>query len=156
MIRRLLAIALITSPLAAASAQSDEGPPRWAANLQRKQHVIMNGLPSAYGALADPTRDTAAKLQRGAAVFTRNCASCHGWSGQGTGPEAFALVPAPADLEWLRATSKTRGGRYMYWSIAEGGQAFESDMPAYKQTLSKRDIWAVIAYIRAGLPQRTP
>jgi mono/diheme cytochrome c family protein len=29
-------------------------------------------------------------------------------------------------------------------------------MPAFKRSLPKRDIWAVIAYIRAGLPRKTP
>jgi len=29
-------------------------------------------------------------------------------------------------------------------------------MPAFKGRLAKRDIWAVVAYIRAGLPRRSP
>ncbi len=41
----------------------------------------------------------------------------------------------------------------MYWTIAEGGRQFDSDMPAFKDRLSKQDIWAVIAYVRAGLPR---
>jgi mono/diheme cytochrome c family protein len=44
----------------------------------------------------------------------------------------------------------------MYWSIAEGGSQFESDMPAFKDSLSKDDMWSVIAYIRAGFPHRSP
>jgi mono/diheme cytochrome c family protein len=40
--------------------------------------------------------------------------------------------------------------------VAEGGQAFESEMPAFKDKLNKKDIWAVIAYVRAGLPRRSP
>jgi mono/diheme cytochrome c family protein len=156
MIRVALALALLGLPLAAAAAQSDEGPPRWAANIARKQHVIMNGIPRPYSAMRDSLPVTRAKLARGQAVFDRHCSSCHGWTGQGGGPEAFALVPAPADLEWLRATPKPRAEPYMYWSIAEGGREFESDMPAFKRALSKKDIWSVIAYIRAGLPRRSP
>ena len=45
MLRYLLAAAIITVPIAAAFAQSDEGPPRWAANIVRKQQVIMHGIP---------------------------------------------------------------------------------------------------------------
>ena len=101
MIRFALALTIIGLPVAAALAQSDDDPPRWMANIARKQHVVMYGIPSPYGAMRDPTPDTAAKLRRGRTVFDRQCASCHGWSGQGTGPEAFALVPAPADLAWL-------------------------------------------------------
>ena len=153
---QVLAVVIAVIPLAAAAAQSDEGPPRWAANLARKQQVIMHGLPAAYSRLRDPSTDGSAKLRRGSAVFNQHCAACHGWNGQGTGPEAFALVPAPADLEWLANTPKARAAPYMYWTIAEGGRQLESDMPAFKATLSKSDIWAVIAYVRAGLPRKTP
>lgn len=151
-----LALALVGVPLAAAAAQSDEGPPRWAANIVRKQHVIMIAVPRPYSAMRDPLPETNAKLARGRALFDRHCSSCHGWTGQGGGPDAFALVPAPADLEWLRAKPKSRAEPYMYWSIAEGGREFESEMPAFKRTLSRKDIWSVIAYVRAGLPHRSP
>lgn len=113
----------------------------------------MHGVPQPYSAL-DPTRDTAAKLARGRAVFNRECAACHGSTGQGTGPDAFAQVPAPADLEWLARTPKARAQPYMYWTIAEGGEQFESGMPAFKSKLPRTDIWAVVAYIRAGMPGR--
>jgi mono/diheme cytochrome c family protein len=156
MIRIALALALVGAPLAAAAGQSDEGPPRWAANIVRKQQVIMNGVPRPYSAIRDPLPATSAKLARGRALFDRHCSSCHGWTGQGGGPEAFALVPAPADLEWLARTPKARSEPYMYWTIAEGGRSFESDMPAFKRSLSRNDIWSVIAYIRAGLPRRAP
>ena len=41
----------------------------------------------------------------------------------------------------------------MYWTVAEGGAQFGSAMPAFKGTLSKDDIWAVVAYVQARLPQ---
>lgn len=156
MIRAALAIAIIGLPLAAAVAQSDFGPPRWMANIARKQQVVMHGVPSPYAELRDPSLDTAAKLRRGRTVFDRECAACHGWSGQGNGPDAFGLVPAPADLEWLARTPKRRAEPYIYWSIAEGGQSFGSEMPAYKRTLPKKDIWAVTAWLRAGMPHKSP
>ena len=116
----------------------------------------MHGLPKSYSSLRDPMRDTSSKFRRGAYVFEQHCSSCHGWNGQGGGPEAFALVPAPADLEWLRATPKAKADPYMYWVIAEGGRDFESEMPAFKGRLPRNDIWSVVAYIRAGLPRATP
>lgn len=156
MIRYALALIIVALPVAAVVAQSDEDPPRWMANIARKQHVIMYGIPSPYAAMRDPTPDTPAKLRRGRAVFDRQCASCHGWSGQGTGPEAFALVPAPADLAWLGRKPKSRSQAYIYWSIAEGGRRFDSEMPAFKRTLPRSDIWAVTAYVRAGMPNASP
>jgi hypothetical protein len=47
MIRVALAIAVVGLPLAAVAAQSDQGPPRWMANIARKQQVIMYGTPRA-------------------------------------------------------------------------------------------------------------
>lgn len=141
---------------ALAAFQSDMDQPRWMANMARHQKVVMYGVPAPYNAVRDPYLDTQAKLRRGAAVFDKNCASCHGWSGNGTGSEGMFLVPVPADLEWLARTPKTRSDPYIYWSIAEGGHAFNSEMPAYKRTLSKRDIWAVTAFVRSGMSQASP
>lgn len=154
--RIALLVAAVGLPLAAFAAPADQGQPRWMANFARKQQVIMNGVPRPYATARDPWRETADKVRRGRQVFDQNCASCHGWSGQGTGPDAFALVPAPADLEWLAGTPKNKADPYIYWSIAEGGRAFDSEMPAYKRTLAQRDIWSVTAYLRAGMPGRSP
>lgn len=156
MIRYLTAAVVTALPLAVAVAQSDMDRPRWMANMARHQKVVMYGVPAPYGAMRDPSPDTPAKLKRGAAVFDQHCASCHGWGGEGTGPEGYFLVPAPADLEWLAHTPKNRADPYIYWSIAEGGRSFNSEMPAFKKSLSKRDIWSVSAYLRAGVPNASP
>jgi mono/diheme cytochrome c family protein len=39
---------------------------------------------------------------------------------------------------------------YLLWAISDGGKQFESEMPAFKDRLSRDDIWRVIAYMRAG------
>ena len=156
MIRYAMAAAIVAFPLAVAAAPLDQGPPRWAANIVRKQQIIMHGVPRPYTALRDPSPDSRAKVERGRAIFDRHCAACHGWTGQGTGPDAFAQIPAPADLEWLARTPKGRSDPYIYWAVAEGGRDFDSEMPAFKRTLSKNDIWSVVAYIRTGLPRRSP
>jgi mono/diheme cytochrome c family protein len=41
---------------------------------------------------------TPALLERGKAVFARNCASCHGIGGRGDGPASATLVPRPRDF----------------------------------------------------------
>ena len=73
-----------------------------------------------------------------------------------TFPEGFFLAPAPADLAWLAGAPKDKADPYIYWSIAEGGQAFASEMPAFKQTLSRQEIWALATYLRAGMPYASP
>lgn len=156
MTRHMTAAIIAVSSFATAAAQSDMDRPRWMANMARHQKVVMYGVPAPYNNVRDPLPDTNAKLRRGAAVFDQHCASCHGWSGQGTGPEGFFLVPAPADLEWLAHTPKNKAVPYIYWSIAEGGKPFDSEMPSFKRTLSQRDIWSVSAYLRAGMPHASP
>jgi mono/diheme cytochrome c family protein len=156
MTRYLTAAIVVALPMAVAAAQSDMDRPRWMANMARHQKVVMYGVPAPYGAARDPLPDTPAKLRRGAAVFDQHCASCHGWSGQGGGPEGYYLVPAPADLEWLAGAPRNRADPYIDWSIAEGGKAFDSEMPRFKRTLSSRDIWSVSAYLRAGMPHASP
>lgn len=154
MIRYLLAAAVV------AAVPSLEPPEdslsRWKANIARHQLVVMYGVPAPYDAVRDPTPDAEQKLRRGAAIFDRQCSSCHGWSGRGTGPEGFFLVPAPADLAWLAQKPKDKADPYIYWSVAEGGQAFESEMPSFKHSLSQSDIWSVTAYLRAGMPYANP
>ena len=158
MSRFLVFAALIAIPVAAALAQPEEEDSlsRWKANTARHQHVLMQGVPAPYDKMRDPTPENEAKLRRGTMLFERHCSACHGWSGRGTGPEGSFLVPAPADLQWLAHAPKERAGPYIYWSIAEGGKQFDSEMPGYKQSMSQEDIWALAAYLRAGMPYASP
>jgi hypothetical protein len=157
MTRLLIMAAFLMLPSAPASiGQPEENLSRWKANMSRHQQVLMHGVPSPYDMMRDPTPDNAAKMRVGAALFARHCSSCHGWSGRGGGTEGFFLVPAPADLEWLAQSPKDRSEPYIYWSIAEGGAAFDSEMPAFKQSLSREDIWSLAAYLRGGMPYATP
>lgn len=153
MIRYLIAAAIIAVP---SDLPPEDSLSRWKANMARHQQVVMYGVPQPYNAARDPAPDNQEKLRRGAAIFDRQCSSCHGWSGHGTGPEGFFLVPAPADLAWLSQTPKDKAEPYIYWTVAEGGRAFESEMPAFKQSLSPEDIWSVTAYLRAGMPYASP
>lgn len=89
-------------------------------------------------------------------LFDQHCSACHGWSGHGSGPAAFALVPAPADLAWLSGPPKMKAKAYMYWATAEGGSEFQSDMPAYKSVLAPNDVWAIISYVSEGMPRASP
>ena len=41
---------------------------------------------------------------------------------------------------------------YLMWSISDGGKEFKTDMPAFKDALSKDEIWKIVAYMRSGFP----
>ena len=158
----LLAAAALLLPVGGdAMGQPGPGSPRWGktgpgtmANLARHQRVMLYGIPAPYRSLIDPLPKSPATIGRGATVFQRNCAACHGLSGRGEGALG-PIWPPPANLAWLAHTPTSRSDPYMYWTIAEGGPPVGSDMPAFKRTLSRADIWSVIAYIREGLVPRS-
>lgn len=120
-----------------------------------RHHIAMSGgVPAPYTNLANPLPQTPATIQRGEAVYAANCASCHGATGAGDGAAARSLTPPPANLAWLSNMPLSRWDPFMYWTIAEGGKPLGSGMPSFKDSLSKSDIWAVIAYIQAHLPAK--
>lgn len=125
-----------------------------AGDWTRQGYVTTSGVPAPYNTFRSPLHREQAVLSRGAAVYAEHCASCHGESGHGDGPASANFAPHPADLAWISAMPMGRWDAFMYWTIAEGGGRFGTVMPAFKTNLAKNDIWSVIAYIQAQLPQR--
>jgi len=122
----------------------------------RHHQAMMGGAPTPYATVRNPAPITFATLARGASVYGQNCAACHGSSGHGEGEAGKGLSPPPANLAWVSQMPMSRWDAYMYWTIAEGGQAFGTAMPSFKDTLPKSDIWAVIGYVQRGLkPAKT-
>ena len=83
-------------------------------------------------------------------MFSSNCSSCHGAQGQGV-PGAFPpLANNPTvtgDPE--KVIGIVLGG--LHGSITVNGQTYNGMMPAWKGTLSNKDIANVITYIRGSL-----
>ena len=120
-------------------------------SMVRHHQAMMYGIPEPYRSAHNPLSVSAETLRRGAQVYSQNCAACHGARGYGDGPAAQQLSPRPADLAWL-SRSHMVGDPYIYWTVSEGGQPVGSAMPAFKGVLSQRDTWAVVTYVRDGLP----
>ncbi len=91
------------------------------------------------------------QLARGAAVFNRRCAGCHGITGDGNGEAAPFLVPKPRDY---------RLGIYKFTSTPYGAKPHRSDlirvirkgakgtsMPAFPW-LADEDVQAVVDYVK--------
>ena len=123
-----------------------------AGSMARNRAAMMGGVPPAYAGLRNPLLQTRETVEHGAKVYEANCASCHGVTGQGDGPAGRALSPPPANLAWLSRMPMSRWDPFMYWTVAEGGVPVGTAMPSFKNSLSKDDTWAVIAYIQAHLP----
>ncbi|MDT8304533.1 MAG: cytochrome c [Anaerolineae bacterium] len=107
---------------------------------------------------APPTPD-AALVSLGEEVYTRACASCHGDNLEG---EADWKEPNPDNS--LRAPPHDATGhtwhhsdRVLREAILQGGErlgAFgTSNMPAFAETLSEREVDAVLAYIKSTWPE---
>lgn len=69
----------------------------------------------------------------------------------GDGEAAKALNPSPALLAYMIQMPMSVD-EYMLWTISDGGAAFGTDMPAFKDVLSKDEIWKIVTYMRAGFP----
>ena len=83
-------------------------------------------------------------LERGKAVYTRLCLSCHGSQGYGDGPEAGSLVIAPANFHRIRSFLKS--DEELLRTI-EHGVVF-SPMHSWRGQLSDEEIQDVLAYVR--------
>jgi len=122
-----------------ASAVQARRPPREVRLIQAR----FNGALGAAGALDLPTAplDTA----RGHALYTANCASCHGDRGMGDGPGSKGLsieVPAIGSSSALPDLSPTLA----YNVVSVGIRA--TPMPSFA-TLSPQDRWNVVNYVYA-------
>ncbi len=86
----------------------------------------------------------------GAKVFGTNCSSCHGAQGQGL-PGAFPpLANNPVVTgEPNKVIGIVLGG--LHAAITVNGQTYSGQMPAWKGTLSNKDLADVITYVRGSL-----
>jgi mono/diheme cytochrome c family protein len=90
-------------------------------------------------------------IAEGRALYRANCMACHGADGLGDGDAGKSLSPSPAVLAYM-ITRPIAVDRYLLWSISDGGKQFESKMPAFKNKLTRKEIWEIVAYMRAGFP----
>ena len=122
---------------------------RW--RKERHQVYIDQGVPEAYRDAANPLSRIPSVLESGHELYAKHCASCHDAGGQGGGEAGLSLFPPPALLVHL-IRLPSRVDEYLIWSIAEGGELFGSDMPAFKDTLGRDEIWQIVTYMRTGFP----
>ena len=117
----------------------------------RHWHYMLRGVPDAYADARSSAPRTLDTLRKGGALYARHCARCHGASGYGVQDDRQSLLPSPALLAFL-IQKPIAVDEYLLWSISEGGAAFDSPMPAFRDVLSREEIWQIVAYMRAGFP----
>ena len=108
--------------------------------VARIAHSLAADLLKAYPVPLAPSK--APDLARGASLFAQNCASCHGMTGDGHGPDAVKLSTPPiAFSEIVRARQRSPFALYQVIDQGIDGTAMQSFA-----TLPSDDRWALAFY----------
>jgi mono/diheme cytochrome c family protein len=141
--KKALLFVFIIIFLTACGAQGNQpGPGMGRDGMMMRHHAE---VPAEYAGLKNPVPADEESLERGAALYTTNCASCHGDGGMGDGPAGSALDPAPAAVAH---TSQMTADDYLFWRLSEGGTPFGTSMPAWK-VFDEQARWDMVNYMRA-------
>ena len=128
----MVCVGLLASLATPASAQRKGGDPKLAA---RKNPVPAN----------------TASITAGRALYGKQCRHCHGLKGLGDGPLA-PKNPKPANLiddKWDHGSSDGE----IFAVIWNGAPAKDSEMKPMKGTLTEKDVWSIVNYLRSIGPK---
>ena len=107
-----------------------------------------------YWLSGNPLPVTEQNLNRGKEVFLQRCVGCHGIAGDGKGPGASFMSPAPADF--TSADDACCGGDTgpgdFYYRILRGWPG--TGMENFGDRLSVDDIWRVVMFVKT-IPNHT-
>ena len=134
------------------------GPGRMPKGMQvrmlRHWTYVNHGVPKVYENAKSSIPQGPAEVLAGAQLYQKHCASCHGVKGLGNGDAGNSLLPSPALLAYM-IKRPISADEYLLWAISDGGAQFQTAMPAFKDELNRKEIWQIIAYMRAGF-QKSP
>ncbi|MDT5296652.1 MAG: cytochrome c6 [Acidobacteriota bacterium] len=104
--------------------------------------VFAAGAASGVPTSADEKKGKSSSVvERGRAVYSNNCARCHGGDGRGhTSMGEMVEAPDLTDAAWQARRSTSR----MLSSVANG----RGGMPSFRKKLSKQEMAAAVAYVR--------
>jgi mono/diheme cytochrome c family protein len=142
-VRRLIYSILVAAPVAVVTAGYTP-----AASDAAGQHKPTSGwnLPADAAATKNPLAVDDKVLAVGKKVFADQCQKCHGEKGLGDGPDAD-----PDHAEEMNLTNPKRADRnpdgVVFHKVMNGRR--NPKMPAFKDELSKEQIWSVVAYAQS-------
>jgi mono/diheme cytochrome c family protein len=99
-------------------------------------------VPANFKSMKNPVAKGDASNKAGLALYTKNCASCHGKAGLGDGVKARALKDFPGDFSKAEFQNQTDGDHFYKTKTGRG------EMPKYEGKLSDDDIWNLVNYMR--------
>lgn len=98
--------------------------------------------PANYKSMANPVAKGDASTKAGMALWTKNCASCHGKTGLGDGVKARMLTGHPGDFSVAVYQNQTDGE--IFYKTKFG----RDEMPKYEGKLTDDDIWNIVNFTR--------
>jgi cbb3-type cytochrome oxidase cytochrome c subunit len=104
-------------------------------------------VPLVWRAMPNPYPATEPNVLRGMKMYEQFCINCHGAMGDGMGPAAIYLNPAPLNFTSLKrhlVENRYIGG-ILYYQIMNGITG--SSMPYFKKELESEKIWDVSNYV---------
>jgi mono/diheme cytochrome c family protein len=102
-------------------------------------------IPEGAAKEANPVEASAANIEKGKQIYSKNCERCHGATGKGDGKDAEPDME-PEDLGDPERVSRNPDG-VMYYKIWNGRRS--PKMPAFKsEGLASDEVWQVIHYIK--------
>jgi mono/diheme cytochrome c family protein len=99
-------------------------------------------VPANFKTMKNPVAIGDASTKAGLALYTKNCASCHGKIGLGDGVKARSLKDFPGDFS--KADFQKQSDGDLFYKTKTGRE----EMPKYEGKLSDDDIWNLVNYMR--------
>ncbi|HAP31406.1 MAG TPA: cytochrome c class I [Flavobacteriales bacterium] len=98
--------------------------------------------PESAKGINNPYTGNKIAAQKGQALYSKLCWTCHGKNGKGDGPAAANLKPKPNDFSSAELQKQTDGE--LFWKLSNG----KGMMVPYKHSLNEEKRWQLINYIR--------
>ena len=114
--------------------------------LQKTVRVLIVLGVGLFGVTVTATGQTPDGLQRGEALYRGSCAACHGMDGNGNGPRATGLTPAPTNFRDVTAMAARTDSDFERAILAgKPGTA----MKGYGTIFNGPDVAAIVKYLRS-------
>jgi mono/diheme cytochrome c family protein len=99
-------------------------------------------VPADYKTMKNPVATGDVSTKAGLALYSKNCASCHGKTGLGDGVKARMLKEFPGDFSGADFQNQSDGDHFYKTKTGRG------EMPKYEGKLADDDIWDIVNYMR--------